>query len=212
MEEFLEKKELVSFSVSSSSFPQKEKFLRQVIGLNKERTEFWTVLPDGTTVHLESVSGNTFLCPYKDGNPHGDFEYNWEGFKERRTGSFKRGKAHGSFFVWDNERISLTATFVDGEILEMESRFRKFLFSRNKKRRTLHILFWERNGDRLVIEKKLMMNASQSNSVFSCPFVPFGKEPLFTFAKQTLLETEYFPDRPSEEKVSESWENMFSVD
>ncbi|AQM73359.1 hypothetical protein B1750_gp378 [Noumeavirus] len=216
MEGFLEKKELVSFSVSSSSFPRKEKFLTKVVEIDHETTKYWSVLPDGTKVHLERISGSTFSCPFEDKVFHGEFEYSMRLY-EKRTGSFDKGKAHGNFLCWRGERLALTATFIKGEVLEMESSLhdglsQSFLFSRNKKNGTLHVLHKQHVDGRFIIRKIFMAKVSEKKSVFPCPFVPFGCEPVYKFENQTVRKAEYFADRPNKESTKKNKVNMFSVD
>nr|WQM87053.1 hypothetical protein [Marseillevirus cajuinensis] len=217
MEEFLEKKELVSFSVSLAEFfPEKEKFLTKVVETDRETTKFWTVLPDGTKVHLESISGSIFSCPCKDGVFHGEFNGPDHSF-EKRTGSFDNGRAHGAIFCWRRNGLSHFATFVKGKVFEMESslhdgRSQSFLFSRNKKSGTLHVLHKQREGGRFIVRKIFMIKSSEWESVFPCPFVPFVGEPVYRFKKQVVRKTEHFADRPSKESTKNNKVNMFSVD
>lgn len=215
MEHFLRKRELVSFSVSSSSFPQKEKFLTRVVELDHATTKIWTVLPDGTKVHLECISGFTFSCLCKNGLLHGEFESPY--YLEKRTGSFNKGKAHGNFFCWRYERLALAATFIKGKVFEMESSFhdglsQSFLFSRNKKDGSLHVLHKRYVDGRFVVRKILMTKVSEKQSVFSCPFVPFEREPVYKFEKQTIRKTEHFANKPNKEKICKNKVNMFFVD
>ncbi|ADB03923.1 hypothetical protein MAR_ORF142 [Marseillevirus marseillevirus] len=215
MEEFLHKKELVSFSISSSFFPDNKKFLSKVVELEGNRTNFWTVLPSGTRVFLESSGlGDTFLCPCKDGVFHGDFER--KRLFELSHGTFREGKAHGQFFVWQWGSFCHKATFVNGDVFEMEVTKKdkastRSLFSRNRKTKTLHITSWSRNHDELTVEKRLMTDYSQEEDIFFCPFVPFAREPLFCFKEQTLLTTKYKGETVSQTETK-SRKNMFFLD
>lgn len=179
MEEFLEKKELVSFSVSSLSFPRKEKFLTKVVEIDHATTKIWTILPNGRRVYLESISGSTFSCPCKNGVLHGKFS-GPEHLYEQRTGSFNKGEAYGNFFCWRCGRLALTATFIKGKVFEMESSFhnglsQSFLFSRNEKDGSLHILHKRYVDGRFIVRKILVTKVSEKQSVFPCPFVPFER-------------------------------------
>nr|WRK65528.1 hypothetical protein MarFTME_483 [Marseillevirus futianmevirus] len=173
MEDFLQRRELVSFSVSSETLPQKEKFFSKVVETKGAITNIWTVLPDGTKVFLESILSETFCCPCKDGVLHGDFETTYHPLSLRKTGTFKHGKPHGVFTVWKGAFFQCSATFVNGKLLELDEirpvddflgkHSNKYLFSRNEKKKTLHALSWRQKEEIFTIKKK-MDNGSGTSS------------------------------------------------
>nr|WQM87045.1 hypothetical protein [Marseillevirus cajuinensis] len=212
MEEFLRKRELISFSVVSEFFPEKEKFLSKVKELDGQTVKIWTVLPDGTKVFLESVSSETFRCPCENGILHGDFEEIDSTFSQKRTGTFKHGKPHGVFTVWKENFFKCSATFVDGEPLELDEvcpvdeflgkDSNKNLFSRNKKKKTLHVTSWRQQEDNVLTIKKRWMTEVEdcANVRFDSYVVPFAKEQRHTFKRQVVRTKKFLDDGSLVEK------------
>nr|WRK65525.1 MORN repeat containing protein [Marseillevirus futianmevirus] len=147
MDRFLQKRELVSFSVVDDSFPNKKDFETE------ERT-------DGSlTIYLlDSIVKKATTCGerasernYKNGELHGRFVSSEVGL--RAEGSFSKGKPHGLWTFYSSRGSIFSFSFVRGNILEWNNPFREGgngVVSRNKKTGSFHVL--ERKG----------------NSVFQC--------------------------------------------
>lgn len=213
MHKFLQKRDLVSFSVASEFLPKKEKFLSKVTELDGQTTKMWTVLPDGTKVFLEtSTSNSTFHCPCKNGILHGDFEEKHTDILQKRTGTFKNGKPHGIFTVWKENFFRCSATFVDGKLLELEEirpvddflgkHSNKYTFSRNEKKKTLFVTSWRQQEDNVFTIKKRWMTEVEvcANVRFNNYIVPFSKEERHIFKKQVVRTKKFLDDGSLVEK------------
>ncbi|AGV01487.1 hypothetical protein C8_138 [Cannes 8 virus] len=123
MHDFLEKRELVSFSLNGDFLPRKKDFETT----HQRGVEVLTVLPDGFAVESiekylsRSGSVTTRKKKYKNGKLHGKFfflEISPEGDVEREIeGEFRNGKLHGRWSLSRKGRIS-TFCFVKEECLE----------------------------------------------------------------------------------------------
>lgn len=212
MEEFLRERELVSFSVVSEIFPEKEKFLFKVTELDGATTKIWTVLPDGTNIFLGSTLNETVLCPCKNGVLHGDFEAKNPSLSLEKSGTFEGGNPHGVFTVWKEGFFRCSATFVDGKLLELEE-FRsvddflgkhsnKYIFSRDEKKKTLHVTLWRQQEDNVFTIKKRLMTEVEActNARFNNYIVPFAKEERHIFKKQVVRTKKFLDDGSLVEK------------
>ncbi|AMQ10914.1 hypothetical protein [Brazilian marseillevirus] len=105
MQEFLEKKESLSFAVATIILPRKERFLKFY---KSEHREFW-LLPNRKKHGPEKILSNgiaTSRRTWEDGFLHGEERnFTHEG-KLYEVRSWKRGVRHGTSFRYYNDRTS----------------------------------------------------------------------------------------------------------
>ncbi|AIT54736.1 hypothetical protein MEL_123 [Melbournevirus] len=167
MNEFLKKRELVSFSVTKGNhkIPRKEDFK---VSVKNGATEKWTRLPNGEPLFLtlEGVGkfrekngvlvSWTIEQEYKGGVPHGKYRvFQCREGRERKlviTGQFKKGKPSGLFEDFRDPWSLKRAVYVRGEIFEYFYHPSTIRFIRNK--RGVEDFVFEVRSKRLLIKSK----------------------------------------------------------
>ncbi|BAU80050.1 hypothetical protein A9K97_gp301 [Tokyovirus A1] len=190
MHKFLEKKELVSFSVAEGNhkIPKKKDFENLVFGqTTKNGTEKWTRLPNGQPVflclegvrkfHGTAVSW-TIEQEYKKGLAHGKYRvFCCREGSERKlvvTGEFERGEPSGTFCEFESVETWNRVAYVRGKVFERDIVFQGYEMRvvRNKKK-----------GEEIFVETKHRMEGvfekrikEASLSKKTCRIRFFGEE------------------------------------
>lgn len=165
MLQFLNKREVVNFSIAEGNYKMVSKKKFEVEREEKIRDSLlWrTELPDGSLTFIRKgwlgywrtiAGGKTFSCSvaisceYRGRKKHGKYKVILSSGNDIRVeveGTFRNGKPHGMFRRYDFEGKFLSScTFVNGKVLEYSlGCLRNSVVSRNKKKGTLHILMRE---------------------------------------------------------------------
>ncbi|BAU80053.1 hypothetical protein A9K97_gp298 [Tokyovirus A1] len=162
MQHFLDKREVLNFSIAGGSHRTVSKRDFEV-EKEKEKRGFlvWrTELPDGSLTFVrKGWLGSTRIfdegkdfscsvvtsCEYKGKKKHGEYKVVLscgKGVAVEVEGMFRNGKAHGTFRLYNfGGRLLSSCVFVNGEILEYSlGPLQSSVISRNKKKETLHLL------------------------------------------------------------------------
>nr|WQM87042.1 hypothetical protein [Marseillevirus cajuinensis] len=135
MDEFLQKRELVSFCISNeeAKLPERYYFMTKKV-TNKNFREVRGILPNGETHYYIAKfrGGLSIYTKYFDGKTEGSFRVR-QGKDIKVEGTFEEGKPHGVFYLWRGKCVLSTSTFVNGNVLEWSEWDSNGVVSRNKK-------------------------------------------------------------------------------
>lgn len=206
MEEFLQKRELVSFSIveGSHKIPKKD-FETVKVSQKHHNKRIETVLPDGSLTQLlieETIldTNGTLISltrksyQFKNNEKHGKYTLciDWGSEKEkiRVDGNYRNGKPHGAFKRYISKQVRATCEFSNGELIECSEYF-------GPQSRTCQTIFCtERNATQHVITKINMGDGSTCIEEQIYPSEGPCRERLRFFflekeARETDEETEY---------------------
>lgn len=154
MRNFFNKRELVSFSISNGNhkIPKKRNFLRTRTSSSEDAESTYEIFPNGEFHRLKrveiskgkNIDDSTTIreFKYRRGLLHGrhSSKKNIGNRTFEVKGEFRKGKPHGTFFLYRDGAFSQSCTFVKGKALESSldtlSQRRQQYFVETRKRST----------------------------------------------------------------------------